>query len=88
MSLVAISVDEPADSVGLANKIGISFPLLSDPGLKTALAYGVAMEGEEIAVPATFVVTPDKRIVFERVGESLTDRPSVSDILAQVDALR
>lgn len=81
-------MDEKEDSVGLAGKLGITFPLLRDVGLKTALAYGVAMEGEEIAVPATFIVTKDKRIVFEKVGESLTDRPSVSDILAELDKLK
>ncbi len=88
MGVVAISVDEPADSVSLAGKLGISFPLLSDPGLKTTLAFGVAMDGEEIAVPATFIVTKDKRIVFVKVGESVTDRPSVSDLLEQIDALK
>jgi len=72
----------------LAGKLGISFPLLSDVGLKTALAYGVAMDGDEIAVPATFIVTADKRIVYEKVGESVTDRPSVSDITEALDALR
>jgi peroxiredoxin len=61
---------------------------LSDPGLKTALAFGVAMQGEEIAVPATFIVTKDKRIVYVKVGESLTDRPSVADLLEQLDALK
>ncbi len=38
-------------------------------------------------MPATFIVTKDKRIVFERFGESLTDRPSVSDLLERLDAL-
>lgn len=74
--------------MGLAGKLGISFPLLADPGLKTALRYGVAMDGEDIAVPATFIVSKDKRIVYERVGESLTDRPSVSDLLERIDAMR
>ena len=62
--------------------------MLADPGLKTTIAYGVAMRGEEIAVPATFIVSKDKRIVFEKVGESVMDRPGVSDLLDQLDALK
>ncbi len=71
----------------LAGKLAIGFPLLSDPGLKTALAYGVAMQGEEIAVPSTFIVTRDHKIVYRKVGESVTDRPSPDDILKALDAL-
>ena len=86
--MVAISVDSKEDSVGLAGKLAIRFPLLADPGLKTALAYGVAMDGEEIAVPAVFVIAKDKRVHFKQVGESVVDRPSVGDILEQVDAAK
>jgi len=88
VGLAAISVDSKDESVTLAGKLSIQFPLLADPGLATALAYGVAMEGEEIAVPAVFVVTRDKRIAFKHVGESVVDRPSVGDILDEVDKLR
>jgi peroxiredoxin len=87
-SLVAISVDTTEDSVKLASKLGIGFPLLADPGLKAALAYGVAMQGDEIAVPSTFVVTQDHKISFKKVGESIADRPSPDDILKAVDALK
>lgn len=85
MKLVAISVDDTPDSVALAGKLGITFPLLKDEGLKAALAYGVAMQGDEIAVPAVFVVSREKKITFQHVGESVMDRPSVSSILAEVD---
>jgi peroxiredoxin len=88
VSLVAISVDGVEDSVGLAAKLAIGFPLLSDPGLKTALAYGVAMQGEEIAVPSTFVVSREGKIVYRKVGESVTDRPSVDEVLAVVGGLK
>ena len=88
MKLVAISVDDTPDSVALAGKLGISFPLLKDEGLKAALAYGVAMQGDEIAVPAVFVVSREKKITFQHVGESVTDRPGVSGILAEVDKLK
>jgi peroxiredoxin len=88
VSVVAISVDSQEDSAAFAGKLSIRFPLLADPGLKTALAYGVAMEGEEIAVPAVFVIDKSKRIRFKHVGESVVDRPSVSDILDEVDRIK
>lgn len=43
------------------------------------------MEGEEIAVPAVFVISKDKRIRFKHVGESVVDRPSVDEIVEQID---
>lgn len=81
---MAISVDTTEESVALAGKLGLPFALLADPGLKAALAYGVAMDGEEIAVPAVFVVTRDRRIVYRHVGESITDRPTPDDMLAAI----
>jgi peroxiredoxin len=74
--------------VRLAGKLGIGFPLLADPGLKTALAYGVAMKGEDIAVPSIFIVGKDHRIHFKHVGESISDRPSPDAILDAVDRIR
>ena len=46
------------------------------------------MQGEEIAVPSTFVVSQDRVIRFKKVGESITDRPSPDDVLKAVDALK
>lgn len=88
MGLVAISVDPIEDSVGLAGKLGIRFPLLMDAGLKAALAYGVAMDGDEIAVPSVFIVGQDKKIRFAYVGESITDRPSVDTLLEKAEAAK
>lgn len=88
MKVVAISVDDTPDSVALAGKLGITFPLLKDEGLKAALAYGVAMQGDEIAVPSVFIVSREKKIVFQHVGESVVDRPSVSRLLEEVDKLK
>lgn len=85
--LFAISVDAREDSVTLAGKLNIHFPLLEDVGLKTALAYGVAMDGEDIAVPSVFVVSRDGKIVFRHVGESLSDRPTPDDLLAVLASL-
>ena len=84
MSLAAISADPREDSVALAEHLGIDFPLLSDGDLKVANAYGVAMAGGDIAVPATFVILPDRTVYWRKVGESMADRPSVEELLEVV----
>ncbi|MBK6520627.1 MAG: redoxin domain-containing protein [Polyangiaceae bacterium] len=88
VAVAAISVDEVEESVTLANKLSITFPLLHDVDLKVALAYGVAMQGDEIAVPAVFVVNTAKRITYQHVGESVMDRPSASTLLDMAKAAK
>ncbi len=84
--VVAISVDAADESAKLAQELGLQFPLLSDMDLHVITAYGVAMDGRDIAVPATFIVRKDRSVAWKRVGEEMTDRPSPADILAQVRA--
>lgn len=83
MPLVAISVDPVADSSKLAADLGLHFPLLSDPDLHVASAYGVAMKGQDIAVPSVFVVRRGRTIAWKKVGEDMADRASASDVLEQ-----
>jgi peroxiredoxin len=68
-----------------AKEADIAYPLLSDADLRVALNYGVAMKGEDIAVPSVFIVLPDRRIFWKHVGESVADRPSDQDLIAKVD---
>lgn len=81
--IVGISVDPPEESRALASKLGVRFRLLGDPDLRVASAYGVAMEGRDIAVPAVFVVRRDRAIVWKHVGETIADRPSASLVLSK-----
>jgi peroxiredoxin len=81
--MVAISVDPAADSSKLAAELGLHYPLLSDADLRTASAYGVAMQGRDIAVPSVFVVRHDRTIAWKKVGEDMTDRPSAGEVLEQ-----
>jgi peroxiredoxin len=83
-SLVAISVDTHEESKELAKKLELNFPLLKDEGLKTALAWGVAMEDGDIAVPAVFIISKDRKIVWKHVGEAMWDRPPEEEILNQL----
>lgn len=77
-------MDETEDSNKLAGSLGIRFPLLADPGLKAALSFGVAMDGEDIAVPSVFIVGKDGRIHYRYIGESITDRPSPADLIEAI----
>jgi len=81
MTLVAVSVDTRQDSFELAEELGIGYPLLQDASLSVARAYGVAMEGGEIAVPASFVVRSDGRITYRYIGETQGDRPELARLI-------
>jgi peroxiredoxin len=70
----------------MAAELGLHFRLVRDADLRVAIAYGVAMQGRDIAVPAVFVVRADRVIAWKQVGEDMTDRASPRDILAQVRA--
>lgn len=85
---MAISADDAADSARLAELLEIPFPLLSDPDLAVAMQYGVAMQGEEIAIPAVFVVGRDGTLRWQKIGDNQRDRPTIEEILAALDEAR
>lgn len=88
VGLAAISVDDVADSRALAHELGLPFPLLSDPEARVIAAYGVLMEGQPLAVPATFVVRPDRTIAWQYVGDAVPDRPPLDVLQHEVERLR
>ena len=82
-ALVAISNDSEKDTTALRDRLGITFPMISDPDLSIIRGYGVR-EGNKGARPATFVIDRGP-IVFAKVGENAADRPTTQEIL---DAVR
>ncbi|MCB9569775.1 MAG: redoxin domain-containing protein [Myxococcales bacterium] len=85
VTIVGISRDSAEESKDFAAKIGIKFPLLADPEMVAATAYGVA--GEEVAFPAVFVVRQAKSIAWSYVGERTSDRPASQMVLEAVEAV-
>ena len=69
--IVAACVDPPEELARTAQSWGVRFPLLSDPELELAHAYGVAFRPEGrpgLPVPALFLVDAERRIRFQYVN--------------------
>ncbi len=81
---MAVSADTPEQAADLAKKLGLAFPLVSDTDLRLAAAYGVRQEGKDSALPATFVLDGERRVLWRVVGDRIVDRPSVDETLAHV----
>jgi peroxiredoxin len=88
IGLAAISADYPADSTALIEKENITVPLLSDPTLEVISTYGLAMEGDDIAVPSTLIINQNKEIHWKYVGEDMKDRPSAQTVLELAEQAR
>lgn len=80
-SIVAISVDPADKSAALADKIGVEFPILSDLDLATIKNYGIEDVGNDISLPASFVIGRDGKIAYAYIGDRPRDRPEVPELL-------
>ncbi len=62
----------------------VPFPVLLDVELKAVDKLGIR---HELARPATYIFDPQGRVQFAYVGNTVSDRPSLQAILAQLDKL-
>ena len=83
---MAISSDDAAKLAEWSADEEIPFALASDTTLRSIAGWGVREEDESRAVPAVFVVDRDGTIRFAQIGESVTDRVEVEDLLKALDS--
>jgi peroxiredoxin len=81
--LVAVSVDSPQVSRGLAQQLRLPFPLLSDTAREVVRAYGLFNEREKggIAYPATLVLDRSRTVRFRSLDRTAS-RVSLDALLA------
>jgi len=81
--VVALSVDGPVDSEAMRAQLGLEFPLLCDTERSVVRAWGLynARERGGIAVPAVFVVDPDRRIRYRSI-DATASRVRTDGVLA------
>jgi peroxiredoxin len=68
--ITAISSDPKLTAAKMVDSLKITFPVLSDPDLETAKAYGVADTVRGLALPAIFVVDKKGIVRWVHIGES------------------
>ena len=88
------SVDTPEDNKRFAAEHGGSFPILSDPDKKTAMAYGTIRTdrppAQHFSNRFTFYIGPDGRILAIDKGPRGTGvaaQTAGADIVKQLEAL-
>ena len=84
-AIVAICVDSPTENAGVVKKLGLGFPILSDPDLKAIKAFGVlhegGMMGKDIARPAIFLLDEDGRVIWKDLTDNYRVRVRPSTII-------
>lgn len=82
-----MSSEEVELGAELREDLGLSFVLASDPALTVIESYGVRHEGEDLAVPAIFVIDAKGVIRYSHIGESMIDRPDSAGLADLVEQL-
>lgn len=82
-----MSVDAQEKLDALRARMRLTFPLRSDPTLEVAEAYGVRQQGSDLALPATYVLGPDRKVLFAHVARNPVDRLATARLLEVLGAL-
>ncbi len=82
---MAICVDPLDRSKALAEKLGVKYPLLSDPKREVIGGYGVEDEENGIAWPAIFIVGRDGTVRWRSLAETFKERPTSEVVLQALD---
>jgi thioredoxin-dependent peroxiredoxin len=80
VEVVGVSFDSAESHKKFITKHNLNFTLLTDPDGKIAEAYGVKMEGKNMARRASFLIGKDGKIAH------VTDTPSADTHLAEMKA--
>lgn len=83
-SIVAISVDSPTDSLAMLDRLGLTYPLASDPQQQMVKAYRVQNpDTQELALHAVYIVDEQRTILYRKVA---LRRPTSNELIDAIDA--
>jgi len=86
VTVLALSVDEPAASLAMIERMGLRFDLGSDPDQQVIKAFRVQNpDTRELAIHAVYIVDDDGVIFYRKVG---LRRPVSQELIDAIDAFR
>jgi hypothetical protein len=86
--VVAVVIDPPERNAAMVDKLGLPFPILSDPdGAEASRRYDVWDDDGSMAKPAVVVVRPDGTEVFRQVGGDFADRITEDELVDRLQEL-
>ena len=93
IQLVGISYDEPAALERFADRMKITFPLLSDPGSQTIDAYHIRNEAakgraEGVPNPGTFILDREGMIRAKLFLEGYRERHTTEALIEAAKSIR
>jgi peroxiredoxin len=93
ISVVAISVDPPDINKRQSQKLGYTFPLLSDPNAKVIRRYdllhpGAGPKGTDIARPAEFLLDSNGIVRWVNLTENIAVRARPEQMLQAFSGLQ
>jgi peroxiredoxin len=92
ITVVAISVDPPDINKRQSQKLGYTFPLLSDPNAKVIRRYdvlhpGAGPKGADIARPAEFLIDSNGVVRWVNLTENIAVRARPEQMLEALNQL-
>jgi peroxiredoxin len=85
--VLGVSVDSHHANSAFAERLGLSFPLLSDFRREVSAAYGVLIESAGYSGRAVFVVDRGGRIAYRNVSQDPDDIPDNEALIAALEGL-
>jgi peroxiredoxin len=84
VAIACVSSEDPETTAEFAKTWKFPFPLLADPGFEAIDAYGLrhpkGNEGKDISKPGVIIISPQKKVVYKRVGASPVDLPANEEL--------
>lgn len=72
--MFGVSIDSLEEARKLARQLGLTFPLLSDPGMQIIRQYEMKGEGMEMADMGYVIIDREGRIRARRIDRQFGDR--------------
>ena len=83
-AVLAISADDAIVQSRTSERIQNKIPILLDPDAKTVKLFSVFNPEDKLSRPATFLIGPDQKILYQYVGQAISDRPPIPTLLELV----